>query len=393
MEKLPKDIAGFDNDLRQWRRHLHQIPELAYAEVKTSDYINETLESFGLKTHRGLGDTGVVASLSARGGDKKIILRADMDALPIDEQNDFAHKSRHAGRMHACGHDGHSAMLLGAARYLAETRNFDGTVHFVFQPAEEGRAGAKKMIEDGLFVQFPCDAVYGMHNFPQIPVGHFAVKPGAMMAAFDCYEIRILGTGTHAAMPHLGNDPTVVAAQIISALQTIVSRNVDPLNSAVLSITQMNAGTTWNAIPESAILRGTLRCFDMQLKTQIKERLKRMVESISAAYGMQAEIVFNPENPGYPVAYNTEQETALAIGAATEVVGTGKVILNPAPSMGAEDFAYMLQERPGCYIWIGNGMGDGGCLLHSAHYDFNDEILVTGVSYWVRLVESVLTSE
>ncbi len=386
-------INELENDLRQWRRHLHKFPETAYEEFKTADFVCEKLQSFGLKVHKGLGQTGVVASLSIGSSDKKIALRADMDALLIQEQNDFAHKSTHDGKMHACGHDGHTAMLLGAAKYLTATENFNGTVHFIFQPAEEGRAGAKQMINDGLFEKFPADAVFGMHNFPEIPEAHFAVKPGPMMAAFDCFEIRVLGVGTHAAMPHLGNDPVVVSAQIITALQTIVSRSMDPAESAVISITQIRAGNTWNAIPEKVILRGTLRCFNMQLMKQIRKQISDLVESTCAGFGVRSEIEFNPENPGYPVTSNSEQETQMAIKAAIEVVGMDKINLHPVPSMGAEDFAYMLQEKPGCYIWIGNGSSSGDCLLHNANYDFNDKILPTGVAYWVKLVETVLAKD
>ena len=392
MDKIP-NIKEFENEIRQWRRHLHKFPETAYEEIKTANYISEKLQSFGLEVHRGLGRTGVVASLSTGSSDKKIALRADMDALLIQEQNDFAYKSTHDGKMHACGHDGHTAMLLGAAKYLTATENFNGTVHFIFQPAEEGRAGAKQMIDDGLFELFPTDAVFGMHNFPEIPEGHFAVKVGPMMAAFDCFEIRVLGKGTHAAMPHLGNDPIVVTAQIITALQTIVSRNLDPAESAVVSITQMHAGNTWNAIPEKVILRGTLRCFNMQLQEKIRKKITHLVDSICTGYGMGAKIDFNPENPGYPVTSNSNNETEMAIRAAAEVVGDEKINLHPVPSMGSEDFAYMLLEKPGCYIWIGNGTSSGDCLLHNPNYDFNDEILSTGVAYWVKLVETVLSND
>ena len=259
---LITQLKKMHGEMCQWRQHLHQFPETAYEESVTAKFISEKLQEFGLQVHRGLAETGVVASLSCGNGDKKIALRADIDALNIKEQNTFSYKSRHDGKMHACGHDGHSAMLLGAARYLTESKNFNGTVYFIFQPAEEGGAGAKRMIEEGLFDQFPAESVYGMHNFPDIPQGHFAVKSGAMMASFDCFEIRITGQGTHAAMPHLGNDPIIIAAQIINALQTIVSRNTNPADSVVVSITQIHAGETWNAIPDSVILRGTYRCFE-----------------------------------------------------------------------------------------------------------------------------------
>ncbi len=314
-----------------------------------------------------------------------------MDALFIQEQNTFDYKSRHAGKMHACGHDGHSAMLLGSAKYLSEHRNFNGTVYFIFQPAEEGRAGARQMMDDGLFKQFPADCVYGMHNFPDIPVGHFAVKSGAMMASFDCFEITVTGQATHAAMPHQGNDAIVASAQLINALQTIVSRTIDPVDPAVVSITQIHAGNTWNAIPESVVLRGTFRCFSSAVQTAITHKIKQLVNNICEGFEVSADIRFNPENAGYPVTFNTEAETAIAVKAAQAVAGEHCVNQQPKPSMGSEDFAFMLQEKPGCYLWIGNGSSANNCLLHNPHYDFNDEILPVGAAYWVKLVEMALS--
>ncbi len=373
-----------------WRQHFHQYPETAFEEKQTSEFISSKLKSFGLEVHQGLGKTGVVASLTTGKSAKKIALRADMDALYIQEKNDFSYKSQHEGKMHACGHDGHSAMLLGAAKYLANYPNFDGTVYFVFQPAEEGRAGAKQMIDDGLFELFPADCVFGLHNFPGVPAGHFAIKTGAMMAAFDCFEIVLSGQATHAAMPHTGNDVLVAAAQIINALQTVVSRNVDPADSAVLSITQIHGGNTWNAIPDTVVLRGTFRCFKPMIQQLIENRIRQIVEAIAQGFDLTAQILINPENPGYPVTHNSDAETAIAIQIAQELVGIDKVNLHPVPSMGSEDFSFMLQEKPGCYVWLGNGSSDGGCLLHNPHYDFNDEILTIGASYWVKLVERVL---
>ncbi len=383
------DLPLHEN-MRLWRQHLHQFPETAFEEKETAQFIADKLVSFGLDVHQGLGKTGVVATLSAGNSDKKMALRAEMDALFIQEQNTFAHKSCHEGKMHACGHDGHSAMLLGAASYLAEHRHFDGTVYFIFQPAEEGRAGAQQMIVDGLFAQFPADCVFGMHNFPDIPPGHFAVKSGAMMASFDCFEITITGQATHAAMPHLGNDAIVASAQIINALQTIVSRNVNPTDPAVVSITQIHAGNTWNAIPDSVLLRGTFRCFEQPVQTLIADKITQLVTAICAGFGVRAEIKFNPENPGYPVTLNAEIATALALKAAIAVAGVDGVNQQPVPCMGSEDFAFMLQEKPGCYIWIGNGSSENSCLLHNPHYDFNDEILPVGAAYWIKLVETVL---
>ncbi len=387
---IPSEIIDLADAMRSWRRHLHQFPETAFAEHSTAEYISSILVDFGLDIQCGLAGTGIVASLSAGNSNTAIALRADMDALDIEEQNDFYYRSRNAGKMHACGHDGHSAMLLGAAHYLAQTRNFNGTVHFIFQPAEEGRAGAKQMLKDGLFDLFPVHSVFGMHNFPDIPAGHFAVKPGAMMAAFDCFEIQITGQGSHAAMPHLGKDPTIAAAQIITALQSIVSRSIDPTDAAVISITQMHAGNTWNAIPESVFLRGTSRCYSSSVQEQMKTRINELVQAICNGYGVASKITFNPENPGYPVTMNSERESRIAAQVAMDVVGAEHVDLQPTPSMGSEDFAFILQEKPGCYIWIGNGSSQGGCLLHNPHYDFNDEILPIGAAYWAKLVETVL---
>ena len=376
--------------MREWRQHLHQFPETAFEETQTAQFIADKLASFGLEVHQGLGKTGVVATLSAGTSTNKIALRADMDALFIQEQNTFAYKSSHDGKMHACGHDGHSAMLLGAASYLAQHRNFDGTVYFIFQPAEEGRAGAKQMIDDGLFEQFPADSVFGLHNFPDIPLGHFAVKPGAMMASFDCFEIIITGQATHAAMPHLGNDAIIAAAQLITALQTIVSRTLNPADPAVVSITQIHAGNTWNALPESVLLRGTYRCFNTEIQKTIADKISKIVKGICESFNVSAEINFNPENPGYPVTFNTVAETELALQAAIAIAGEFGVDRQPIASMGSEDFAFMLQEKPGCYIWIGNGSSENSCLLHNPHYDFNDEILVIGAAYWVKLVDVLM---
>ena len=387
---LYKHIKTMHAEMREWRQHFHQFPETAYEETSTSAFISSQLKNWGLDVHEGLGKTGVVASLSCRDSSKSIALRADMDALFIEEKNEFPYKSQHNGKMHACGHDGHSAMLLGAAKYLAHHANFNGTVFFIFQPAEEGRAGAKQMIDDGLFKMFPADCVFGLHNFPDIPQAHFAIKTGAMMASFDCFEIVLSGQATHAAMPHLGHDVLVAAAQIITALQTIVSRNVNPADSAVLSLTQVHGGNTWNAIPDSVVLRGTYRCFSSDVQMLIKNKLTQIVESVAVGFDLISEISINPENAGYPVTSNSEAETAIAISVAQEVVGVDNVDLTPTPSMGSEDFSFMLQEKPGCYVWLGNGSSEGDCLLHNPHYDFNDEILTVGASYWVKLVETIL---
>ncbi|MGR9116547.1 MAG: M20 aminoacylase family protein [Gammaproteobacteria bacterium] len=385
-------MTDLHSEMRQWRRHLHQHPETAYEETETSLFIAEKLRSFGLKVHQGLAGTGVVGSLSMGTGSGKIGLRADMDALFIQEQNQFDHRSRHDGKMHACGHDGHSTMLLGAAKHLAQHRHFDGTVYFIFQPAEEGRAGAKRMIDDGLFQLFPAEYVFGMHNFHDIPTGHFAVKPGPMLAAFDCFEITLTGQATHAAMPHLGSDVIVAAAQLINALQTIVSRNIDPADAAVLSITQIHGGHTWNALPESVVLRGTFRCFKPEVQQLLAEKIKRTLKAVCDTHNATGHVEFNPENPGYPVTLNNEEATDRALEAAIAVAGYEHVDTAPTPSMGSEDFAFMLQEKPGCYLWIGNGPSQGSCLLHNPHYDFNDDILPIGAAYWIKLVELMLPS-
>ena len=378
------------NDMRQWRQHLHQHPETAFEEIQTAQFISDKLKSFGLDVHQGLGGTGVVASITAGDSHATIGLRADMDALPIQELNSFTYKSVHNGKMHACGHDGHSAMLLGAACYLSQQQNFNGTVRFIFQPAEEGRAGAQRMIEEGLFKQFPVDSVYGMHNFPDLPEGHFAIKAGAMMASFNCFKITVAGKATHAAMPHLGKDPIVATAHLITALQTIISRTVDPAQAAVLSVTQIRAGNTWNAIPESAQLKGTFRCFSPIIEKQLQSAISGLATTLCKSFGLKATIEFNPENPGYPVTWNDDQAAQLCTQVATTIAGKNGVELNPEPSLGAEDFAFMLKEKPGCYIWIGNGPSTGSCLLHNPHYDFNDAILPVGAAYWVKLTETLL---
>ncbi len=387
---LIEKLKPLHSPMLDWRHHLHQFPETAFEESATAAFISQQLQSFGLDVHRGLAKTGVVSTLTAGNSDKSIALRADMDALNISEQNTFDYRSRHHGKMHACGHDGHSAMLLGAAKYLSENPDFNGTVHFIFQPAEEGRAGADRMIKEGLFQQFPADYVFGMHNFPDIPLGHFAIKFGPFMAAFDCFEIQITGKACHAAIPQSGNDPILAASHLIQALQSIVSRNVNPDDSAVLSITQIHAGDTWNAIPDTVILRGTYRCFKDDVQQLVKQRIEQLTLSICEGFEVTGNVIFNPENPGYPVTFNHQQETEIAIQAATKVVGESGLVLDPTPSMGSEDFAFMLQEKPGCYVWIGNGPSMGSCLLHNPRYDFNDDILVMGAAYWVSLVQTIL---
>ncbi len=387
---IPDEIRTLHADMQRWRRHIHQHPETAFEETATARLIADLLRGAGIEVHQGLAKTGIVGVLRCGNSNNSIALRADMDALFIHEKNRFDHASCHDGKMHACGHDGHCAMLLDAAYYLAKHGRFDGTVYFIFQPAEECRAGALQMIGEGLFERFPAQRVFGMHNFPDVPVGHFAVRTGPMMASFDCFEITLRGQAAHAAMPHLGNDVLVAAAHLITQLQTIVSRQIDPADSAVVSVTQVHGGHTWNALPDSAVIRGTFRSFRNAVRERLEHSIKHLANSVAQGFKLHADVLFNPENPGYPVTLNSPSETASAIRAAVAVAGEKGVNTAPTPSMGAEDFAFMLQQKPGCYIWIGNGSSDGNCLLHNPNYDFNDEILPLGAAYWVKLVEGEL---
>jgi len=381
-------IADFHAELAAWRQEIHAYPETAFEEIRTADFVAKRLEDFGVAVHRGLAGTGVVGTLKgAAPGSRAIALRADMDALHIHEKNGVAYASTNPGKMHACGHDGHTTMLLGAARYLAETRNFAGTVHFIFQPAEENEGGGRVMVEEGLFEKFPVEAVYGMHNWPGMPVGKFALRPGPMMASFDIFEITVKGKGAHAALPHLGVDPVVTAAQIAMGLQTIASRNTHPLDSAVVSVTQIHGGDTWNVIPDEVVLRGTARSFKPRLQDAIEAGIRRIAEGCAAAMGASVEVRYERR---YPPTVNSAAEAEIAAGIAAEVVGESNVDRDLTPTMGSEDFAFMLQAKPGCYIFIGNGGGDKAAGLHNPHYDFNDEILPLGASYWARLVERVL---
>ncbi len=380
-------IADFHADMKAWRHDIHAHPEMAFKEHRTSDFVARTLESLGIEVHRGLAGTGVVGTLRAGTGKRAIGLRADMDALPIHEKTGCAHASTHDGVMHACGHDGHTTMLLGAARYLAETKNFDGTVHFIFQPAEENECGGQKMVQDGLFERFPVEAVFGMHNWPGVPVGSFGVCAGPIMAADDKFEITIKSRGAHAAMPHMGDDPIVAACAMVNAIQTIVSRTTNPQEEVVVSITQIHGGNTWNIVPEEVVLRGTCRYFKPELHQILEDALVRISEGIAATHGVKTS--FSYYKP-IPPAVNAEGPTAQATQAAVMVAGDENVQRNVIPSMGCEDFGFMLAARPGCYLWIGNGPIVDGVGLHSSRYDFNDEILPLGASYWSRLVESTL---
>ncbi len=384
-------IADFHTEMTQWRHQIHAHPETAFEEHKTAAFVAERLESFGITVERGIAGTGVIGTLKgSAAGRHAIALRADMDALHIDEQNAFSHASQERGRMHACGHDGHTAMLLGAAKHLAETRNFAGTIHFIFQPAEENEGGARVMIEEGVLEKYPVDAVFGMHNWPELPAGRFAIQSGPMMAAFDVFEITIKGRGGHAAMPHLSVDPVVAAAQVVNGLQTIASRNTHPLESAVVSVTQIHGGDTWNVIPETVVLRGTTRSFSPLVRDQMEPRIRRIADGACRSYGAEMELTYERR---YPPTLNAAAETEVAAAAAASIVGESNVARELLPSMGAEDFAFFLEHRPGAYIWIGNGTSETGGMLHNPHYDFNDAILPLGASYWVRLAETALAKE
>ena len=388
-------VADLHNEIAEWRRDLHAHPELMYDVQRTAAAVAEKLKEFGCdEVVPGIGRTGVVGVIHGRkggadaaggnGAGKVIGLRADMDALPIEEENDLPYKSTVPGKMHACGHDGHTAMLLGAARYLAETRNFAGTAVVIFQPAEEGGAGAKAMLDDGLLQRFGIGEFYGMHNYPGMPVGAFGIRPGPMMAAADYLTIDIEGVGGHAARPHLGVDTVLVGAQIINALQSVVSRNVDPLKSAVVSISMFQAGNADNVIPQTVRLRGTARTLDPEVRDFVERRLHEIVEHTAAAQGAKAKLTYRRN---YPVLVNHRRETDFAASVASQIVGENHVDTSLPPMMGAEDFSFMLNARPGAFIWVGNGDSAG---LHHPRYNFNDEAIPVGTSYWVKLVETAL---
>ena len=369
------------------RRDIHAHPELAFAEHRTAGLVAGHLEALGLEVHRGLGGTGVVGVVRGRPGLRAIGLRADMDALPITERNSFDHRSRHEGCMHACGHDGHTAMLLGAAEQLAARRDFAGTVYLVFQPAEEGEGGARRMIEDGLFERFPMEAIFGLHNWPGLPAGQVAVHRGPVMASTDRFDIEVQGQGAHAAMPHQSRDPLVAAAALVQAAQIVVARQLDPLDTAVLSITQFHAGEAYNVIADRAWLSGTVRAVRPDVRQQVAARLAQLCEGIGVAHGVRIELQMRD---GYPATINTPAEADLCAEAARVALGADAVVGDARPSMGAEDFSFFLQHKPGCYVWLGNGPGEGGCTLHNPHYDFNDQIIPAGVAYWVALAHAAL---
>ncbi|HEY1611089.1 MAG TPA: M20 aminoacylase family protein [Paraburkholderia sp.] len=393
--KLIPEIQAAHDEIQALRRTIHAHPELRYEETQTSELVASKLADWGLEVHRGLGKTGVVGVLRRGNSNRAVGLRADMDALPIKELNTFDHRSRHDGRMHACGHDGHTAMLLGAARHLAKHGEFDGTIVFIFQPAEEGGAGAKAMIADGLFERFPVDAVFGVHNWPGMPAGSFGVTEGPIMASSNEFRIDIKGIGSHAALPHNGHDPVFTAVQIANGLQGIITRNKKPIDTAVLSITQIHAGDAVNVVPNEAWIGGTVRTFTTETLDLIESRLRKIAESTAEAYDCTVNVHFLRN---YPPTVNSSAETQFAAGVMKEIVGTEQVNTGIEPTMGAEDFSFMLLEKPGCYAFLGNGdgrhreagHGAGPCMLHNASYDFNDDLLPVGSSYWVRLATKFL---
>lgn len=391
---IPEILAHID-EIRQLRHDLHAHPELRFEEHRTAELVARTLSHWGIDVHRGMGGTGVVGIIKNGDSKNSIGLRADMDALPIQEHNQFDHASKHPGKMHACGHDGHTAMLLGAAQYLSKHRQFNGTIYLIFQPAEEEGGGANVMIQDGLFRNFPMQAVYGMHNWPGLEAGQFAISPGPVMASSNTFRIVVKGRGCHAALPHLGLDPVPVASQIVLAFQTILTRNAHPLESGLISVTQIHAGETRNVIADNCELAGTVRAFNDAMLNLIETRMHEITQHLCQAHGMDYLFEFNRN---YPPTINHAGATEFARTIMNELVGSDNVLAQQA-TMGAEDFAFMLNEVPGCYAFIGNGddehrslgHGTGPCTLHNASYDFNDNILALGASYWVKLVEAALT--
>ncbi|MCW5649733.1 MAG: amidohydrolase [Ramlibacter sp.] len=395
---LIAEIEATHAEFTALRRDIHAHPELAFQENRTSDVVAERLASWGIEVHRGLGQTGVVGVLKGArtpsgGKPRSIGLRADMDALPMPEHNRFAHASRNPGRMHGCGHDGHTAMLLGAAKYLAVHRDFDGIVNFIFQPAEEGgNAGARAMIQDGLFDRFPCDEIYGIHNMPGFDVGHFGFRKGPTMASSNRFDIFVRGTGGHAAQPHKSVDTIVIAAEMVGVLQTLISRHKNPIDIAVLSITQIHAGDAYNVLPGETVIRGTVRTFSTQVLDEIEANMRRVAEMLPQVHGGSGELKFHR---AYPPLVNWDAQTDFAMKVAQEAFGADRVDGNTPQHGGAEDFSFYLEKVPGCYLFMGNGegahrddkyVGMGPCELHNPNYDFNDALLPIGASYWVKLV-------
>ncbi|HUQ24412.1 MAG TPA: M20 aminoacylase family protein [Burkholderiales bacterium] len=382
-------IRGYHAELTDIRRDLHAHPELSFQENRTSARVVELLKKWGIETHTGLAQTGVVGVIKNGNSKRGVGLRADMDCLPIPEANEFAYKSKHPGRMHACGHDGHTTMLLGAARYLAETRNFDGTAYVIFQPAEEGGGGGHVMVKEGLFDRFPANEIYALHNWPVMPPGKIAVRAGPMMAATDEVQITVRGRGGHAAIPQLAVDPVVACAHIITALQTIASRNVNPLDAVVVSMCSMQTSQigAFNVIPDSVQMIGTVRSFRPETRDLAEQRVRTISSKTAEALGCTAEVSYSR---GYPATVNSERESAFAARVGERIFGKGNVVTDAEPTMGGEDFSYMLQERPGAYVWLGQGGGPGGCFLHNPKFDFNDEVIPLGAGYLAALVEEAL---
>ena len=384
-------IRAYHAELKGVRHDLHAHPELAFTETRTSDLVAEKLGTWGIEVHRGLARTGVVGVIKGKTnfGGRGVGLRADMDCLPIQETGTVSYRSRHEGRMHACGHDGHTTMLLGAARYLAETRNFDGIAYVIFQPAEESGAGGHVMLREGLFEKFPANEIYALHNWPGLAPGKIAVGAGPMMAATDEVQITVRGKGGHGAMPHLVVDPVVACAQIITALQTIASRNVEPTDAVVVSICSMQTSQVgaFNVVPESVRLVGTVRSFRPETRELAERRLREIATKVAEALGATAQVDYMR---GYPATVNSAREAAFAASVGERIFGRGNVITDPTPTMGGEDFSYMLAERPGAYVWLGQGGGPGGCFLHNPNFDFNDEVIPLGAGYLAALVEHAL---
>ena len=381
-----EQILALHDEMTTWRRDLHAHPETAFEELRTSDFVAAKLQSFGIEIDRGLAGTGVVGVLrGSRVGGQSIGLRADMDALDITEQTNLPYSSKIPGKMHACGHDGHTTMLLGAAKHLAGNPDFAGTVYFIFQPAEENEGGGRKMVEEGLFEKFPMDAVYGMHNWPGMPVGHMGMMAGPIMASFDTFEITVTGKGGHAAMPHEGIDAVVTASSVVTALQTISSRNTHPADAVVVSVTQFHGGDTWNVIPEQVVLRGTARAFSSEVQDTIEPAIKRVADGVCATFGASMEMTYTR---CYPPTINSVEQADVSIAAAKRLIPQDNILLDGKPSMGAEDFSFLLNERPGSYVWL--GAGEDQMNLHNPAYDFNDEILPLGAAYWTSLVAQTL---
>ena len=380
-------INQMQDEIKKWRKDLHSIPEIGLEEYKTSEYIKKKLNDFNIEYKEGYSDTGIVAWVKGDKGDssKSIGLRADFDALPMTEKNKFDHKSQHKGMMHACGHDGHTSMLLGAAKYLNENKDFNGTVHFIFQPGEEGFGGGEIMIKDGLFEDFKIDEVYALHNWPELPLGQFGVSTGPMMAAVDEFDLIVKGKGGHAAIPDLAIDPVVIAAQIINNLQTIISRVTSPIDKALISVTKIHAGSAYNVIDDEVLLGGTIRTFKSDTRNLIKDKIYEISKGIAKANGGDVEFIYKP---GYPSTINSEKESIFAANVAKKLVGDKNVVTNIDPSMGGEDFSYFLNKKPGSYLYIGQKDQNHKAHLHTTNYDFNDSLIPIGVNFWVDLVKS-----